>query len=567
MSSSIPPGGSQEPEYLEQRSGAPIGADRPARGSRRTPLIAGAAVAGLALVGGGVWAAVSFLGQGTQPAEALPASTLGYAAVDLDPSGGQKLEAIEMMREFPAFRDEIGLDTDDDLREKFFDEMGLAEQCEGLDYADDIEPWLGDRYAVAAIDLGEEQPTIAGVVQVKDAAQAEDGFTTLMECGGGDEAGWAIDGEWAVVAETDAIAEEIADETAKGSLADDGDFQRWTDEVGDAGVVNMYAAPAAGDYLADSMHDLLGFGMFGMPVSGSMDYATSCAYEEPGSPEAVCEDEMQMQELAAPEVPEELRAAFEDFGGMAMTMRFDDGALELEIAGDSELTQQGFPLSEAGDDVLSTLPDDTALAVGMGFAEGWFADTMDRMASVAGGQMSVEELIAEAEAASGLELPEDAETLAGESAAFALSADIDPEALVNSDSPEGLPLGIKIQGDPEGIEAVLDKIRPQLGPEADVMVTESDGDVIAIGADEAYVAELLEDGGLGGTDAFENVVREAEDASAVFFLNFDAGDGWLVEVAGDDDEVAENLEPLEGLGMSTWVEDEAGHVLVRLTTG
>lgn len=564
MSSSIPPDDSQ-PEYLEQGTGGPLTTERPGRGNRRTAVIAGGTVAGLLLVGGGAWAVMSFFGQGSQPAEALPASTLGYVAVDLDPSGGQKIEAIEMLRQFPAFKEEIGLDTDDDIREKLFDEMGVAEQCEGVDYADDIEPWLGDRYAVAAVDLGEDQPTIAAVIQVKDAGGAEDGLTALMECGGEDEAGWSIDGDWAVVAETDAIAKEIADGAGEDSLADDGDFQRWTDEVGDAGVLNMYAAPAAGDYLAGSMDDLLGLGMFGASTSGSMEYSASCAIE-PGTTDEVCEDEMPMEEMAAPEVPEELRSAFEEFGGMAMTVRFDDGALELEVAGDSELTQQGFPLSEAGDDVLSTLPADTALAVGVGFAEGWFASTVDRMAGSSGGEMSVEELLADAEAQSGLELPEDAETLAGESAAFALSADIDPEALVNSDSPEGLPLGVKVQGDPEAIETVIDKLRAQIGPDADVLVTESDGDMIAIGADEAYVAELLEDGDLGGTDAFENVVREAEDASAVFFLNFDAGDGWLVKVAGDDEDAAENLEPLEGLGMSTWVEDEAGHVLLRLTT-
>ena len=57
-------------------------------------------------------------------------------------------------------------------------------------------------------------------------------------------------------------------------------------------------------------------------------------------------------------------------------------------------------------------------------------------------------------------------------------------------------------------------------------------------------AELLEDGELGDTDVFQDVVREAEDAAAVLFVNFDAGDGWLVEVAGDDEEVADNLEPL-----------------------
>ena len=546
MSTPVPPRGSPEPEYLEQGSGGPIGADRPARRSRRTALIAGGAVAGLLLISGGTWAALSFFGQGPQPAEALPVSTLGYAAVDIDPSGGQKIEAIQMLRQFPAFKDEIGLDTDDDIREKLFDEIGIEEQCDGVAYADDIEPWLGDRYAVAAIDLGEDQPTIAGVVQVKDAARAEDGLATLMECGGEDNAGWAIDGDWAVIAETDAIAKEIVEQSAKGSLADDSDYQHWIDEVGDAGVVNLYAAPAAGDYIADSFGDLFGLGMFGVP--GSMDYPTSTA------------------DMAAPEVPEELRAAFEDFGGMAMTVRFDDGAVELEMAGDSKLTQTGLPVSEAGDDVLATLPEDTALAVGVGFAEGWFSDILDQTAGFTGGQMTVDELIAEAEAETGLELPEDAETLAGESAAFAISADIDAEALVNSDGPEGLPLGVKVQGDPESIEAVLEKIRTRIGTEADVLVTESDGDLIAIGADEDYVSELLEDGGLGDTDAFQNVVREAEDANAVFFLNFDAGDGWLVEVAGDDEQTAENLKPLEGLGVSSWIDGDAGHLLLRLTT-
>ena len=534
--------GQQQPEYLEQGSGAPLGAQHSPRAGRRTAWIAGGAGAGLLLVGGGVWAALSFFGQGPQPAEALPATTLGYAAIDLDPSGGQKLEAIELLRRFPAFREEIGLETDDDIRETLFEEMGVEEQCDGLDYADDVEPWLGDRYALAAVDLGEDQPTVAGVVQVKDAEQAEKGFAAIMDCAGEGSAGWAIDGEWAVVAETDAIAEEVLDETAKASLADDESYQEWTAEVGDAGVLNLYAAPAAGDHLADSFGQFFGMG----PMMGT-----------PGG--------MPTGEMPEPEVPDELRQALEDFGGMAMTLRLDDGALELEAAGDANLTQQGFPATEGGDDVVATLPADTALAMGMGFAEGWFSAVLDRMSATSGG-VSVEELIAEAEAETGLELPEDGETLAGESAALAVSADLDPEALVNSDSLEGLPIGVKVQGDPEGIEAVLDKLRPQLGPDADVLVTASDDDLIAIGADEDYVGELLEDGELGDTDAFTNVVREADEASGVLFLNFDAGDGWLVALPGDDEEAAANLEPLEGLGVSTWVAGDAGHFLLRLTT-
>ena len=257
MTSSMPPEGSQ-PEYLEQGGGAPLVREHSSGGGggRRKAVLAGVGVLGLAAVGGGVWAATSFFGTGAQPTEALPASTLGYASIDLDPSGGQKIEAIRMLNKFPAFKDEIGLDTDDDIKRKIFDEGEVSEACDGLDYARDIEPWLGDRAAVAAVDLGKEQPVPVAVLQVKDEDAASDGLARIQECAERQMpvAGRST-GEWAVVAETEALAEEVAAETDKATLADDETYQKWTDEVGDAGVLNLYAAPAAGDYLADNLDD------------------------------------------------------------------------------------------------------------------------------------------------------------------------------------------------------------------------------------------------------------------------------------------------------------------------
>ncbi|MGH3308546.1 MAG: DUF3352 domain-containing protein, partial [Nocardioides sp.] len=160
----MPPTGPQGPEYLEQGGGAPLAREhRSGGGGRRKAIVAGATVVGLAAIGGGVWAATSFFGTGAQPAEALPASTLGYASIDLDPSGGQKIEAIRMLNKFPAFKDEIGLDADDDIKKKIFDMVVTEAPCAGLDYANDIEPWLGDRAAVAAVDTGEEEPVVAVV--------------------------------------------------------------------------------------------------------------------------------------------------------------------------------------------------------------------------------------------------------------------------------------------------------------------------------------------------------------------------------------------------------------------
>ena len=55
---------------------------------------------------------------------------------------------------------------------------------------------------------------------------------------------------------------------------------------------------------------------------------------------------------------EELKQKLRDFQGMAVTMRFDDGAIELEAAGDSASAGR---LSTGGGtaDVVESLPSDT----------------------------------------------------------------------------------------------------------------------------------------------------------------------------------------------------------------
>src|SRR6478672_2006119 len=246
MSSTFPPGGPQGPEYLEQGGGSRVApASQPrSGGSRKKPaLIASGAIAALLLVGGGIWAATWYFGTGAQPAEALPDSTIAYLSIDLDPSGAQKIEAVKMLNKFPAFRDQIGMNADDDIREKLFDEIKKTGSCAGLSYADDIEPWLGDRAALAAVDTG---------------------------------GGWAIDGDWAVIAETQDVAQGVADDAAKASLSDDADYQKWTGEVGDAGVINMYAAPAAGAYLGKELADFTG-------AFGGSGSASSCLAAVPGT--------------------------------------------------------------------------------------------------------------------------------------------------------------------------------------------------------------------------------------------------------------------------------------------
>ena len=91
-----------------------------------------------------------------------------------------------MLRKFPAFREQIGLNTDDDVRRKIFEEIQNTGACPDLDYGDDIEPWLGDRAALAAVDTGADQPSPVFVVQVKDADEADAGLTKIKDCSAAD---------------------------------------------------------------------------------------------------------------------------------------------------------------------------------------------------------------------------------------------------------------------------------------------------------------------------------------------------------------------------------------------
>ena len=66
------------------------------------------------------------------------------------------------------------------------------------------------------------------------------------------------------------------------------------------------------------------------------------------------------------EVPEELQQMIDDFDGAAATVRFDDGAVEVEYAmSNYQPDMTKFLDSQNGADMVAGLPDDTVAAFGM----------------------------------------------------------------------------------------------------------------------------------------------------------------------------------------------------------
>lgn len=555
MSSPTPPGPGS-PEYLESSAGSPVERSGSTTDRRNRFIALGGLLGVLAVGGGAVWAATSFLGTGAQPAQALPAGTIGYVSIDLDPSGDQKIEAIQTLRKFPAFKDEINLNTDDDLREQLFESITESGECEGLDYEADVKPWLGSRAAIAAVDAGQDDPSPIGVIQITDGPKAEKGLANLVDtCGGADDTstgGWVVSGDWVVLAETKDIAQDVVDQTKKASLADDDSFAKWTGEAGPDGIMSFYVAASAADYAAD----LLEVPRLGMLAGVGASSLTADPYSDDFS------------EPTPPEVPEEIQKALDNFDGAAATVRFDDGALEIEYATSDyqpDLTKNFT--NKAGVELLNGLPDDTVAAFALGFEPGWAQAMLDYFSTImpeADG-MSMDEMIDEAETETGLDLPDDVETLLGKGIAVSLGGGIDSDAITNG-GPGEVPAGVTIDGDAQEIQAVLDKLKASAGPEMApyLEVTESDGHAV-IALKDDYRKHLESGEGLGDSKIYREVVQR-DEAQSVLFVNFNADDDWLSRLAESEPEASENLDPLAAFGFSQWIDGDTVHGLVKLTT-
>ena len=191
---------------------------------------------------------------------------------------------------------------------------------------------------------------------------------------------------------------------------------------------------------------------------------------------------------------------------------------------------------------------------------------VDTLAELGGADMTADELMAEMSEASGLDLPTDAEALAGDAMAVSMGSGFDLEAFFNG-GPGELPVGVTIQGDPDAIQGALDKIKAQMGPDADMLETEVEGDRVTLSPNADYRSTLAGGGSLGDSEAFDEVVEDADEAAAVLFVDFDADDNWLARLAGEEDpEIAENIEPLSAFGVTGWLEDGVSHSVVKLTT-
>jgi hypothetical protein len=504
------------------------------RRSRGLIAVVASVVAVVLVAGGGFAAWRFFAGGGPRPAEVLPASTFALVTVDLNPSGGQKVEAIKTLRKFPTFRDEAGLKPDSDPIKRLFDEVQKDGTCKNLDYERDVKSWIGQRAGLGGVEL-DGKPVPVGALQVSDADNAKGGFARLLKCvGDSGPFGWTLVDDYIVMSDSDAHAKEIAAAGKKSPLSENADFQKWTDEAGGAGIMNAYVGSKAVDIISEELSSgLKDMSELGGELSSSGD----------------------QEELS------DALAAYKDFQGAAAVLHFADGGIELSVAGGGGKAARS---KETVGEHVAAMPSDTAVLLALAVPSKAF-DAIDKADPKGTGSELLGSML-------GIDFPEDLKTLLGKSFSFSLGGDA-PDDLASIKGPGDISVGALIRGDADKIDEVIAKLEKTTGSTlADLEVTKTSKDgKVALASNEKYADQLLGSGSLADDEGFKDAVPNADDAQAIAYVDFDGDWGKavlkLIRDEGDKDsaEAADNLAVLRGFGASVWADGDVTHGLVRLS--
>ena len=486
------------------------------RSPLRLALYAVVVVLVLALIGGVTVAVRGLSGGGSQPEDVLPGGAFAFAKVDLDPSAGQKINALRFMRKFPALKDKVSLDAD--LREALFE--GVADQAGWgeLDFDDDVAPWLGSRVAVAAYgpaagEPGPENvgpvPTIVVALQVRDAGKARAGLDKLVAATpGAPEPGLVIQDGYVLLAQDQKTADKAAKDAEASVLSADENFGSDLGALGD-GVAAAWVDMDGLSSIAGMgrLSGLTGVGAFGL---GGMNPAV------PGGA-----------------------------GRSAYVLRFD-GADAVEVRG---AVTGANPLAGSTRKLrgFSDLPEDSVVAFGLAGGDQMIPGFFDGLRSMlddmgeGGPQGGFDGMVADAERELGIELPEDLAVLLGSNLVGALQKG----SLGGAGEFE---LGARVTTDGPRAVAVIDKLRQAARAQNEdfpvVRRLTEEGMIVA--STQAQVDRLGADGGLGDRDAVRKALPDVEEASVALWVDFR---GLIGEFTGATT-VDENLEPIDGIGMT-----------------
>ncbi len=194
----------------------------------------------------------------TDRAAALaPARSAFYVNVYLQPSTGQQMNLGDLIGRLPGFADEASLD--DKVDQVVQNLLGATDL--GLDYEEQVKPWLGNQLAIASwpseVDVAE--PTAVLIAEVKDRSLAETAVAEMVSQGGASVTAQAYEGVDIQVADGGAYAF-VSDMLVVGESSDGieavVDAQAGADSLAERADFRSTMADLPADHLASVFIDL-----------------------------------------------------------------------------------------------------------------------------------------------------------------------------------------------------------------------------------------------------------------------------------------------------------------------
>ncbi|MFI6480029.1 DUF3352 domain-containing protein [Nonomuraea sp. NPDC050663] len=469
-----------------------FGGPEPGKKGRKGWIVAIAAALAVVLLGGGAWAVVSatgLLGGGTQPHDVLPGNAIGYVRFDINPDAGQKAALLALSQKFTVTKGKL---SGDDPRKSLFEAIQKdSEDLKGVNYAADVEPWLGDRLGIAVLPSGGEEPGVAVAVQVTDETAAKSGIAKLA--GKDAKFGLAFRDGYAIITDTQANA----DKHATGpTLAENTNFSDDFAALNGDGILSFWA------------------------------------------------DFGKLMDLAKAEIPAEQQPLVDQIKNARLV-----GALRFDSAF-AELTGliRGYNGGVEGDLVtadLSKLPASTAGAISVSGLDQMvtkFWSTYEKTITAA--DPTATQMIEQFKQQAGIQIPGDLATLLGKN----LTVAVDSEGL-DGEMPN---VGLRLTTDPAKAQALLDKIQKLLtdsGQQVPQFGKVSGDGVFTVATTDAYAKKLNEEGTLGDNETFTTAIPDSGNATYAIFVDLDKIEKfYLGSLEGDD---KANAAALRAVGISS----------------
>ena len=158
-----------------------LGSPQPVRRTRRDRtgvqiLVTGVAAVSVFVTGVAYAGYAALAPSGHAPEQALPAETVAFAKVDLDPSASQKIAVYRLSKRFPKTHVKSDRSVKDDLLADVFKAAG-----DEVNYKKDIKPWIGDRAGVGLLPgASGDNPHPVVAIQFHDKAKATKGIKHLV---------------------------------------------------------------------------------------------------------------------------------------------------------------------------------------------------------------------------------------------------------------------------------------------------------------------------------------------------------------------------------------------------